>query len=185
MQIKLTWLAGLESQTEEFVHDAVAYFQNLDESILNTPSTTGGWSIAQCLGHLNTYGHYYLPRLQQEIEKEPKKPLSDKYMSSWLGAYLIRITDTQTSSMKLKAVRKHQPAGFLPAHQVVAEFIDQQETMLHLLRMAQQADVNQFRIPLSIASWIRLPLGDVLHFMVVHTQRHMIQAKRNIPRVKI
>jgi hypothetical protein len=177
---KLPWLALLESKTEQHVAEAVEHFQNMEEHLLNKPSLTNGWSITQCLEHLNTYGDYYLPRLQSGLEMDSRKGNFGKYTSSWLGAYLIKLTDPQTSRMKLKAVKRHQPIAKLTAHQTVAAFIDQQETMFSLLRTAQQANVNDFKIPLSIASWVRLPIGDILHFMVAHTERHMMQAKRNI-----
>lgn len=182
---KLPWLALLESKTEQHVTDAVGLFQNMEEHLLNKPSPTGGWSIAQCLAHLNTYGDYYLPRLQTGLEVNYRVGNSEKYSSSWLGTYLIKLTDPQTSRMKLKAVKMHQPVVDFPAHQTVADFIDQQEAMCSLLRTAQQSDVNQFRIPLSIASWISLPLGDILHFMVAHTERHMMQAKHNVKYFRI
>lgn len=33
----------------------------------------GKWSAVQCLEHLNTYGRYYLPALDQAIKKAEKK----------------------------------------------------------------------------------------------------------------
>lgn len=177
---KLPWLASLEIQTEGYIHDAVERFQNSNENILNKPALNGGWSITQCLAHLNTYGHYYLPLMENGITKCSNLPSSDVYTSSLLGTYLIRLTDPQKGPMKLKAAKRHQPPGLLSAYQIVAEFIDQQETMLDLIRKAQGADLNHYRIPLSIASWVHMPLGDILHFMVVHTKRHVLQANRNM-----
>ena len=182
---KLPWLALLESKTEQHLADAVEHFQNMEEHLLNKPSLTIGWSITQCLEHLNSYGDYYLPRLHKGLEVHSRKGNSGKYTSSWLGAYLIKVTDPQTSRMKLKAVKRHQPIVNLPAHQTVANFIDQQETMFSLLRMAHQADVNHFKIPLSIASCVSLPIGDILNFMVAHTERHILQAKRNITHAEL
>ena len=180
---KIPWLASLEMQTEESIRDAVRIFQNMNEDALKRPSLTGGWSIAQCLAHLNSYGQYYLPRLQEVLEKGAQSGIYQTYTSSWIGRYLIRITDPESGQRKLKAVKRHQPADTLPAFRIVAEFIEQQEDMLRLLRLAQKANVNHGRIPLSITSWVRLPPGDILHFMVVHTNRHMKQAKRNVQEV--
>lgn len=177
---KSTWLAMLESKTEVHISDAILYFQNLDENDLNKPSASGGWSIAQCLEHLNTYGHYYLPLLEKEIGHNSKSDISNEYAESWLGAYLIKLMDSEKSKKKFKAVKKHQPLGCVPASQIVSEFIDQQEKMLALLRKAQNVDLKRAKIPLSVAFWIRLPLGDILYFMVVHSQRHILQAKRNL-----
>lgn len=177
---KASWLALLEEQVESHLQDAVRHFQNLDERTLSQPSPTGGWSIAQCLDHLNSYGHYYLPYLQEGLERALKSHSSNTYIGSWLGSYLIRLMDPGRSRTKFKAIKQHQPTELINPYVVVATFIDQQERMLGLLKLAQQADVNKIRIPLSITVYVRLPLGDILQFMVVHTKRHLIQAKRNM-----
>src|SRR4051812_29433223 len=93
---KSEWLSILETKTEGYIQDAVDCFQNLDECILDQPSQTGGWSIAQCLCHLNTYGDYYLPWLRKGIEQHVQKRQSGPYTASWLGTYLIRLTDPKT-----------------------------------------------------------------------------------------
>ena len=180
---KASWLATLERLVEEHIQVAVQHFQNMDEGTLCQPSLTGGWSIAQCLAHLNSYGHYYLPRLQQGLDKQLKTSQADSFVSSWLGKYLTGLMDPKTSRTKFKTAKRHRPTNALAPHQVVAEFIDQQETLLCLLRVAQKADVNAVRIPLSVAAWVRLSLGDILQFMIVHTERHLVQASRNSPPV--
>lgn len=179
---KLTWLANLQTKTEGHIRGVMMDFQNLDENTLNQSAIDGGWSIAQCLEHLNTYGNYYLPLLKSEIAKCAAPNTSGVYTTSLLGTYLISVTDPQKSTIKLKAAKRHQPLGNLPAHQIVADFIGQQKILLNLLRKAEDIDVNRVKIPLSIASWVRLPLGDILHFMVVHTSRHLLQANRNLGR---
>ena len=55
---KAVWLAGLEQRVEHHIEQAIQTFQNVDEATRQKPSSTGGWSIAQCLAHLNSYGHY-------------------------------------------------------------------------------------------------------------------------------
>lgn len=177
---KASWLALLEEQVESHIQEAVQHFQNLDESTLCQPSLSGGWSIAQCLAHLNSYGHYYFPYLKQGLERPLETTSSDTYVGSWLGTYLIRLMDPERSRIKFNAIKQHQPTKPTSPHSVVAAFIDQQELMLRLLKMARQADVNNSRIPLSIAACVRLPVGDILQFMVVHTKRHLIQAKQNM-----
>lgn len=178
-QIKSAFLLHqLEQKTEAHLKEAIALFQNLNEDILLRPSSTGGWSIVQCLDHLNSYGNYYLP----EIEKGLAQPKSYHpfFKSSWLGAYFTRIMDPKTSKHKYKAFKGHQPALTLNAHAVVAEFICQQEKILLLLRQAQNTDLNAIRIPISILRWLRLKLGDVFQFIIAHNERHLLQAKRNL-----
>lgn len=177
---KSPWLASLNGQVECHIQEALQHFQNLDEGILCRPSPTGGWSIAHCLAHLNSYGYYYLPYLQQGLERQLATPSGDTYVGSWLGTYLIRLMDPDQSQTKFKAIKRHQPTQTVNPHSIVAIFIDQQEIMLSLLKRAQQADVNTIRIPLSITPFVRLSAGEILEFLVIHTKRHLIQAKRNL-----
>ncbi|QJD81656.1 DinB family protein [Spirosoma rhododendri] len=179
--VKQIWLEGLEQQVEKHIQEAVQIFQNKDEALLRKPAMSGGWSVVQCLAHLNSYGQYYLPRLKQElIPRSPGQHTTTTFTSSWLGGYLTRLMDPGGGLIKFKAARRHQPLVNLPAHTVVAEFIDQQEELLRLLQAAQDHDLTTIRIPMSVAAWIRLPVGNVLQFLIVHTERHLIQARRNI-----
>lgn len=179
---KTCLLASLEQRVEGHIQETVRHFQHLDERTLCQPSATGGWSIGQCLSHLITYGHYYLSRLRQGLQAQDSgKHATNTVASSWLGAYLTKLMDSTTGNRKFKAAKRHQPADVIAPNQVVSEFISQQEELLRLIRVAQTADVDAIRIPMSVATWIKLPLGDILQFMVVHTERHIAQAKRNIP----
>lgn len=178
---KAAWLVALEQQVEGHIQQAVEHFQNMDEATLSQPSQRGGWSIAQCLDHLNSYGYYYLPRLNQSLITQLDKPVTDSFESSWLGNFLTRLMNPKSGKMKFRAIKRHQPSGAWPAHQVVADFIDQQEQVLLLLKQVAKVNINGVQIPLSIAPWLHLPLGDILQFMVAHTERHVAQANRNLP----
>lgn len=171
-------LDQLEEKTETHLKEAILFFQNLNTEILLRPSVTGGWSIAQCLDHLNSYGHYYLPRIEKGLAKN--KRYRSTFKSSWLGAYFIRIMDPKTSKSKYKAFKGHQPSPLLDAHAVVAEFIRQQEQLQAYLRQAQTSDLNTVKIPISIMKCLRLKLGDVFQFIIAHNERHLLQAKRNM-----
>ncbi len=180
-QDKYELLFMLEHKVEAQLQDAIRIFQNLDETLLLRPSTSGGWSIAQCLEHLNSYGHYYLPRIQHSIEQAPEKNSGQLFKSSWLGNYFVQMMDPATSRKKYKAFRGHIPPPELEPYEVVGEFIRQQEMLLKLLNEAQRIDLNTLKIPLSISHWVKLKLGDIFGFIVAHNERHLIQAKRNLP----
>ena len=79
---------------------------------------------------------------------------------------------------KMKSPKDHAPTKILESHQVIAEFIDQQETLLKLLRKARQHDLNKVKVAISIAPFIKLKLGDVFMFLISHLIRHSQQADR-------
>jgi hypothetical protein len=174
-------LNALEQQVEQHLQLAIHTFQNLDEAILFHPAANNGWSIAQCLWHLNSYGDYYLPRISKGLSGG-KRSESSLFKSTWLGAYFIRMM-LPTSGKKYKAFKDHVPPSHPDAYPTVAEFIHQQELLLSYIQQSRQVDMNTIRIPISIASYIRLKLGDVLQFIVAHDERHLQQALRNTQQV--
>jgi hypothetical protein len=173
-------LNSLEEKVERHLQDAVYRFQNMHDHKLLQPAPDGGWSIAQCLDHLNSYGHFYLPHIQAGLAKPQSKPASDTFTSSWLGSYFTRMMDPVTGKKKFKAFKGHIPPPDLDAHAVVAEFIQQQEALLGYLRQARDKDLKAIKIPLSLTKWVQLRLGDVFQFLIAHNERHLVQAKRNL-----
>ncbi len=176
---KKALLQRLDDQVELHIADAVALFQNRDDEFLNRPSATGGWSIAQCLDHLNSYGHYYLPRMRERLRAAPSVEKAD-FTSTWMGAYFTQMMDPETGKRKFKAFKGHIPPSNLDSAAVVREFIRQQEELLYLLREGIKKDLDQIRIPVSVLPIIRMKIGDVFQFIVAHDERHMQQAKRNL-----
>lgn len=166
----------LEGRVEKHLQLVVKKYQNLDKDVLLQPSPDGGWSIAQCLDHLNGYGDFYLPEIKKGINKN--FPMKEHFKSSWLGSYFTKMMDPETGKKKIKAFKNHMPIRELDAHAVVAEFIQQQEELLNLLSRARRSDLNKIKIPLSISKWVKLKLGDVFQFFIAHNERHIQQANR-------
>ena len=80
--------------------------------------------------------------------------------------------------MKMKSPKNAVPSASPDPRAMLAEFIDQQETMLQLLTAAADVNLARVRIPISIAPWVRLKLGDTFLFFTAHIQRHLLQAER-------
>lgn len=176
---KAILLDQLETRVESHLKTVISSFQNLNEEVLLKPASNGGWSIAQCLEHLNSYGRYYLPAIQKGINSS-KDVLALTFKSSWLGAYFTRLMEPGGKSKAMKAPKEHSPAPELDASKVIAEFIEQQEWLIALIRRSAVKDIGKIRVSISIAKWIRLKLGDVFGFLVAHNERHIQQAMRNL-----
>jgi hypothetical protein len=81
---------------------------------------------------------------------------------------------------KMKAPKNAVPAAQPDPQAMLAEFIDQQETMLRLLRQAESVNLNTLRVPISLSPWIRLKLGDTFGFVIAHMERHVLQIDSSI-----
>jgi hypothetical protein len=173
----------LQQQTEQYVQKAISEWQNKSAAPFNSQPNPGSWSAAQCLEHLNIYGRYYLPAIENAIAKENKaqSKRSNIFRSGWLGNYftnLMKPGENGSLKKKMKAPSNARPQTELNTPAVIAEFIDQQEKLLQLLEKAKSIDLNKARVPISIAKFIRLKLGDVFMFLIAHNQRHILQAER-------
>lgn len=169
----------LQSRVEDHLQQTISKYQNLSDAQLNKPSSTGGWSIAQCLDHLNSYGDYYLPQISKAVLNYAGKPgLTAK--RSWLGNYFINMMDPDLPAKNYKAFKGHLPAPGLNGQEVASKFINQQEQLLELLKRASSVDLNKARIPISLTRLVRLKLCDTIEFLVMHNERHIRQANRNL-----
>ncbi len=182
-------LESLHQQTETLLQKAIGEWQMLPPEVLSAQPSPTQWSVAQCLEHLNIYGRYYLPAIEKAIQKARQNGAvpAREFHSGWLGNYFTNLMLPQSDGKlksKMKAPKNAVPAAYPDARAMLAEFIDQQETMLRLLDAAASVNLNQIRIPISIMPWLRLKLGDTFSFVIAHIERHVLQAERAIVAAK-
>lgn len=145
------------------------------------------WSANECLQHLNSYGRYYLPAIDRVLSKSQTSESSNQFSPGWLGNYFTKLMMPEadgTLSKKMHSPSDHSPKTIIETHLVISEFIDQQEKLLQLLRMAKKIDLNKNRVGISIAPFIKLKLGDVFMFLIAHIVRHTHQAERALEKTE-
>ena len=64
---KRTLLNQLSEQTEAHLQKAIEQWQMLPHSSFARMPDAAAWSANQCLQHLNSYGLYYLPKLEKAL----------------------------------------------------------------------------------------------------------------------
>ncbi|GAB3982010.1 DinB family protein [Spirosoma terrae] len=179
--------SALINQLQSDVHTLSAIVQQdfsaLTAKQLCQQPTPEQWSIAQCLEHLNSYGLYYIPKIDEALQRgiSANLPTQERFASSWLGNYFatsMKPGADGTVPLKMKAFKNHTPSAELDAQVVLQEFIKQQRQLNQLLELSKRTDMGKLRIPISIASWIKLSVGDTFRFLVAHEQRHIVQAQR-------
>lgn len=150
---------------------------------LETQPETGGWSVAQILEHLNFYSRYYLKAIEEKLHRNQLEP-AIVFKPGWLGSYFTKMmkpADDNTIKNKMKTMKNAVPPPQPNGKAALAQFISDQHALLNLLKIAQTANLNKLRIPISITKLITLNLGDTFRFFIAHEQRHMVQL-RNVLR---
>lgn len=173
-----TLLDQFHQRTEAILSKAVTEWQNLPPQQLLKKTAPDRWSAAQCMVHLNVYGDYYLPAIEVAIQRAQSRGSSPGafFRSGFLGAYFTKLMQPD-SKTKMKSPANAVPPEVVDPSTVLAQFIDQQEQLLTLIERARTVNLNQVRVPISIAQWIRLKLGDTFGFYIAHQERHVLQAE--------
>ena len=169
-------LQALSKQATE----AAQRFLVLTDQQLNFRPGAGKWSILECLDHLNQYGDYYLPEIEQQM-KASKRGSAPVFKSGLLGNYFANAMRGQKGKIKtMQSPKDKEPAASGLGRQTIERFLAQQEQLKSLLQTAYRKDLNKIRISISLNRYIRIRLGDTFRFYSYHIERHLAQAKRNI-----
>lgn len=162
------------------------YLLQEDPELLSTQPGNGGWSVVQVLEHLNSYGRYYLPLIEHALQTQ-KFPAKETYTAGWLGDYFTKSMQPKEGNKitnKMQAPKNHRPSQDLDSKTVIDEFLAQEQLLLKLLQQAAGNDMEKIRIPISIAKFVRIKLGDTFRFLIAHHQRHFVQASNTLKAVK-
>ena len=174
-----TFLSLLEQQAEEQVNQVIAIFQNLPEDQLLNPAEKGGWSIAECLEHLNTYAEFYLPRIKKALDKTTPINGSTAFRHGFLGNYFIHTMDPSKTQKKYYAMKRHRPKMISDPYTVVARFIQYMEELVKMIQQAGNKNLMKTRVATSISPLVKITAGDALQFVLTHNRRHLEQARRS------
>lgn len=146
-----------------------------DAQLLWSPAPAR-WSIATCLEHLIATGAAYHPRIAAALAAAPRDPAHAEaaWRPSWFGRLFVRYAGPETRSTRVRT-----RGAFLPPParaDAPARLLAQQGELGALLADAVGADLRAIRITSPIARLLSLRLGEVLEVLVVHQQRHLLQA---------
>lgn len=176
-------ISRLMQTCEQHLQMLAALETNSDEA-LNRRAHNQAWSALECIEHLNLYGQYYLPimaaRMDAFKKQYPSFTPETTFSSGILGNYFAQSMLPKAKLNKMKTFRDKNPIHSALNRQVLQRYKEQLNTLLQLLESSKQTGLMQVRIPISIAKWLRLNLGDTFRFIIHHNYRHLLQAEKAI-----
>lgn len=145
---------------------------------LNWKANPESWSVLECMEHLNRYGDFYLPEIEQRIGKAKPGQSDSMFKSGLLGNYFAKSMLPKEQLNKMKTFKSMNPAGSKLDKKVLNKFTTQQRQMLDLLNRARSVNLTKTKTSISISSFIKLRLGDTFRVVIYHNQRHIVQADK-------
>ncbi len=161
--------------------EADALVSPLSDEEFSRPPAAGGWSVAQCLDHLNASAREYLPKLDESVADAIRRGLYGEgpFNYGWIGRLFVRSMEPPPR-FRFKAPTVFQPGPPRSRHDVVAAFRAYQVQYIDRLRQANGLDLSRARVRSPAAAWLRIPLGSGFALMTAHERRHLFQMRRVI-----
>lgn len=170
----------------EAVNQKVEHYKTLSVEQLNFRASAESWSILECIEHLNLYGDFYLPEIENQILKSPHQQPSELFKSGWLGNYFANAMLPKNGKInKMKTFKDKNPIGSNLTITTLERFSKQQNRLLQLLQMAENVNLIKIKTNISISTWVKLRLGDTFRFFIYHIERHIAQAERVLVKCKM
>ncbi len=171
-------LDGLYQDAKEVIHASEALFASLSPEQLTWKPGRKKWSILECFDHVLQTNALYIENLKEAMVrgKVSSTEAIAPFKPSFFGRWFIDSLRPE-SKFKIKTFRIFKPAGEPGDLTITTKFISQQKDLLAMIKQADQCDLNKVKLSSPASRLIRFSIGDALTILLVHEQRHLLQAQ--------
>lgn len=156
-----------------------ADFGRLNAQQLNWKPAADQWSIAQCLEHLIKSNEQYFPLLEGVAKGSRKTTFMERLpgLPGFFGKMMLKALDP-ANTKKLKSPASFAPAASQLPATIVADFVRHQQQLIRLVQATSHVDHARTVVSSPVSGLITFRLQDAVRILVVHEERHFMQAKR-------
>ena len=171
-------LDTFRQQFEQLAQEAETIAGTLNDDQFNWRPPSGGWSVAQCIEHLNITARVYLPALDEGIAEAIRRGLYGEgpFRYNWFGRMFVKAVEPPPR-FRAQTAKVFMPALSRPRQETLAAFRAYQVQFIDRLRQANGLDLSRARVKSPATNLIRVPLGSAFALMVGHERRHLWQAR--------
>jgi hypothetical protein len=177
--VNATQTAGLldELQAIRRRTDALLARVSGDDPFLWQPDEGRGWSVGQCLEHLNQMNRVYFGAIRDALSRAQRVrgPVTAPLASSWFGNWFVAAMEP--GGRKMRAPRTSLPRPVASRAEVVAEFLRGLDEIQAALEDAATIDLNRPTFTSPFTSFSRVRAGTGFRVLLAHMRRHLQQAE--------
>jgi hypothetical protein len=172
-------LAELDRQFTALKADASELVIGLKESQFNWRPGPHGWSMAECLLHLNIVGDRYVHILEKTLAQARPRGLVGQgpFGYGWFGNWILANTEPPPKR-KSKAPRSFTPAYGQPITAVMPTFLHLQGQLALQVEQANGLDLARVKVPVPGYGPVKLNLYVTFAWIAAHARRHLWQARQ-------
>ncbi len=159
-------------------NEVLTLTSGLDSEMLNRKPSPDSWSIAQCLDHLIVLNSLYFPQLEATISGKPQPNFWKSFpvLPGFFGKLLKRSVRPDEKK-KFKTMNVFEPSSSdLPAD-IVDKFIKMQDEMKDIFNRLRNRNLQEEKVTSPAGRFITYSVEDLIEIILLHEERHIIQAK--------
>lgn len=154
-------------------------FKQQEIGNLHLKKNNNEWSVLECLEHLNMYGNFYLPAIENALLKAKDTNENAIFKGGIIGNYFANLMKPKNGIItKMKTPKDKNPEHLKLNHTTIDMQLKQLQNLSTLLHQSKAINLTTSKTAISLTKIIKLRLGDTLKFVVYHIERHIIQAER-------
>lgn len=182
----MIFVEKLMMKSDELIAHLIASTQNhitrtekfLSYEIHKLNKKTGNqWSVLECFEHLNLYFDFYLPEIDQKMQKSTAYP-NEFFKPGLLGNYFAESMLPKENFRKMQTSKTKNPEGKSLDKKVLDQFIENLKFLIELMEKSGHKNLQKVTITTSFSPFVKIRLGDTFRFVVNHNERHLQQAER-------
>jgi hypothetical protein len=173
-------LAGIVRELEDARARAHGIASGLDPETWRRRPPSGGWSVSECLQHLNLTSEAFFGRLEAGVEEARARGLAatgrpyrlDAF--GWLLCWMIE----PPYRLRVKTGAPFVPGGAAPPDEVLGDFDRWQDALATCVRSAEGLAIDRVRVTSPFASRMKYSVYSSFRIIPVHQRRHLWQAEQ-------
>ncbi|RPJ80585.1 MAG: DinB family protein [Acidobacteria bacterium] len=170
-------LARVEREFQDAQIRAQRLVESVSEDQWNRKPGDGGWSVAECITHLNLTNQAYLPFVREAIGRG-KRDRPSVYRLDIVGWLLYRITEPPAGRFKSKTAPGFSPAAVADRSSTLQSFNQLQGKLLDELHAADGLNLGRLKIASPFNRRVRYNLYSCFRILAAHERRHLWQAEQ-------
>ncbi len=171
---------GVADQIRTLIRCAHEMADGLDRETFNRRPPAGGWSVGQCLDHLNVTARLYLPIFAEAIDDARERGWTERRDGRTLIGRLLTWSQEPPTRFRMRTFAALEPGSDLDPEAVLEEFDALHEELIVRVNESLGLDLRRIRIRSELSPALRLSLGDWFAFLAAHGRRHIWQAERAV-----
>ena len=177
MALSNTYLQDLVKQYEDLKSNLAKTIADLNNDQFNLRPQESGWSVAECIQHLNTTWDMYIDRIQASIDEN--KNNDAKNTSNFKPRFLFKKFTALMEppyKFKMKTFDIFMPKEKLGKEETLENFNRQIDKYIEFIETSENVDIKKAIVVSPVSKKIKFRLGELFPFLAAHARRHIWQA---------